>query len=140
MPGSIPVTTAGTTTIGYRRHNRSRGFGGRQEHRCAAFEKPHHCSERLLGHSFGFIRVAGQRDMHRDRFGRWAFELPHHQLAGVGRGPPVHLASAVPGAIRTRTPRLADIGLGPLHGRTGLIVVPEGKKAGAPTARRDMES
>ena len=94
-------------------------------------EQPHDRAEGTLGHPLGLLGVAGEHDGERDRLGRRPFQLPHHQLSGMGRRPPVDLATGVAGPVRTRPPRLAHIRLHPVGRRAAVLVVAHGQGAPA---------
>ena len=113
-PGQAAARTA---PIGHAGDDRSRGLDGGQEDRGAPVEQPDDRAEGALGDTLGFLGVAGRTTRQRDRLGRGPFQLPYHQLSGMGGRPPVDLATAVARPVGTRTPRLAHIRLRPVGRR-----------------------
>ena len=82
----------------------------------------------------------GSVDRDRDRLGRGAFDLAHHQLAGMCRRPPVHPTSTVTGPIGTSTSGLTDVGLEPIENCAGFfLVIPEREGPGPTPAGCDVE-
>ena len=86
-----------------------------------AIEQLHDRAEGAFGHALGLVEFLGQLHRHGDRLGRGSLELSHHQLAGMGGRPPMHVAPVVTRRVRSCTPRVARIGPGTIDDLAGLL-------------------
>jgi len=91
--------------------------------RCAAPGPP--CRARVRPPLGGGL-VTRQLGAHRDGLGPRALELSHHELAGMGRGGPVHRAPVVPRQVGAHARRLAGLVADPALAVAHLARLDEG--------------
>ena len=114
-------------------------LGGGEEHRRAPVDERHQGRHGPLGHPLRRVGIGRQVHLQRDRFGRRALHLAHHQLAAVGGGGPVHPAPAVPGPVGAHAAGLADCRGGVEHAAPGGVLRPRGQGQGPTEPRPDVQ-